>query len=222
MARLGPSALSDIELLALVLRNGRRDESVLGLASLLLAEGGLRSLSVARLEELTKVSGLGPAKAAALIAAFELGRRMATLRDERVLVDSPGKLAHLVQGLVPDSKRESVFVVVLDGGHRHIATVPMTSGAADRCLLPVREMLSAVLRYDGVSFAVVHNHPSGDLRPSRDDLAGTRAIRAGADAAGLVLLDHVIITTDGYGSLREMGYFSAESAAGSLPRSKAI
>jgi DNA repair protein RadC len=192
--RKGVAALSNAELIALVLRQGRAGESALELAARLLAEhGGLDRLATARAEELAALPGVGPAKAAALAAAFQLNRN----RGGDLLPDAvrrPDDLAAIAQQELAGLRRERVLVLVLDAGNRVQRVVALTEGSIDRSLLPVREVLNAVLRNDGVAFALAHNHPSGDLTPSSQDLRSTEAVALASPIVGLRFLDHLIVT----------------------------
>jgi DNA repair protein RadC len=179
--RHGAAVLSTVELLALVLRQGRAGQSAVELAAALLAEhGSLAGLAAAAPEELAGRPGMGPAKAAALLAALRLGRCF-DAGDAPAVVRRPDDLALLARQQLGGLRRERVLVVVLDPGHRVRRVVTVSDGSADQCLLPVREVLNAVLRNDGSAFALVHNHPSGDPTPSSADLRATERL---ASAAG--------------------------------------
>ncbi len=192
--RKGAAALSNAELIALILRQGRTGESVLDLAARLLADhGGLDRLSSACAEELATLPGVGPAKAAALVAAFQLGRNLGGDALPET-VRRPEDLAAVARQELAGLRRERVLVLVLDAGNRVQRVIALTDGSVDRSLLPVREVLNAVLRNDGVAFALAHNHPSGDLTPSPQDLHSTEAIALAAPIVGLRFLDHLIVT----------------------------
>jgi DNA repair protein RadC len=196
--RSGAGALSTPELLALVLRQGHRGLSVLELASRLLAEyGGLDRLAVARPEELVARPGIGPTKAAALLAALQLARDLGVC-EPRVTVRGPEDLAAIARRELHGLRHERVLVLVLDAGNRVDRVVRLTDGSVDRSLLPVREVLNAVLRNDGVAFALAHNHPSGDLEPSQLDLYATKAVCEAAPVVGLRFLDHLIVGDGGW------------------------
>src|SRR6266540_7305545 len=196
--RKGAAALSDAELIARVLRQGRPGESALELAAGLLAEyGGLDRLSTARAEELAARPGVGQAKAAALLAAFQLGRNLGS-SPVPATVRRPDDLATFALRELAGLRRERVLVLILDAGNRVQRVVPLTDGSVDRSLLPVREVLNAVLRNDGVAFALAHNHPSGDLTPSRQDLLATEAVAIAARLVDLRFLDHLIVTDLGW------------------------
>jgi len=193
----GAEALTDRELLALVLRNGTHGVSALDLASALLAEyGSLGALAVARPEELAVRKGVGPAKAAALVAAFHLGRRAMQLAEESVVLRSGNDVARVARGLLAGLRRERVLVLVCDGANRLRRTVVVAEGSIDRSPISVREVLNAVLRHDGRAFALAHNHPGGELEPSDADRMATAAVAAGAKTAGLRFLGHVVVAED--------------------------
>jgi DNA repair protein RadC len=212
--RKGAAALSDAELLALVLRQGRRGESALELAAGLLADyGGLDRLSTARAEELAARPGVGQAKAAALLAAFQLGRNLGS-SPVPATVRRPDDLATFALRELAGLRRERVLVLVLDAGNRVQRVVALTDGSVDRSLLPVREVLNAVLRNDGVAFALAHNHPSGDLTPSPQDLRSTEAIALAAPIVGLRFLDHLIVTDSAWLNLSPATRGASDGRAG--------
>jgi DNA repair protein RadC len=198
----GAAALSTVELLALVLRQGRAGQSAVELAAALLAEhGSLAGLAGAAPEELAGRPGMGPAKAAALLAALRLGRCF-DAGDAPAIVRRPEDLALLARQRLGGLRRERVLVVVLDPGHRVRRVVQVSDGSADQCLLPVREVLNAVLRNDGSAFALVHNHPSGDPTPSLADLRATERLASAARIVDLRLVDHLVTTDRAWASVR--------------------
>jgi DNA repair protein RadC len=202
--RVGAGSLSDQELVALVIRSGVNGEGAVGLAARLLADvGTLSALSVARSEELARLGGIGQAKAASLVAAFELGRRAGRRAEEPAPVTSSAALAELVRPALTDPRTEQVAVAILNAALRPIRVVRLTSGSADRCLIPIRDVLACVLRHDGVAFAIAHNHPSGDPTPSPQDMKATGALATAAESVGLRFLDHLIVTSAASVSLRE-------------------
>jgi DNA repair protein RadC len=190
---LGVDALSDRELLALVLRNGRRGESALEVAGALLSEfGSLESLASALPEELSRRAGVGPAKAAALVAAFRLGK-VARNSWSAAVLRSAADVAEVALREIGDARRERVIVLVCDSANRLRRVIRVSEGTIDRSLLPVREVLNAVLRHDGRAFAIAHNHPSGDVTPSDADRRAFTELCGAARAVGLRFLDHVIV-----------------------------
>lgn len=195
--RMGPDALADRELLALVLRSGTRGESVLDLAdSLLSVHSGVDGLATAHSEELARRSGIGPAKATAIVAAFELGRRaVRSFRAGRALRSGAdvAAAAHLALNW---RRRERTVVLVCNGANQLKTTIVVSEGSIDRSLMPVREILNAVLRHDGRSFALAHNHPSGDPTPSESDRQATADVAEAARTVGLRFLGHIVVAGD--------------------------
>lgn len=190
----GPAALTDRELLALVLRNGRRGLSVLGLADELLVNyGGLGAIAAAHPEELASFPGVGKAKAAAVLAACKIGQRL-VLGAPSELVRSPDDLAAIAIRELAGCRRERVLVIVMAGRNRLRRIVPISDGKADRVLFPIREILNAVIRNDGEAFAVAHNHPSGCIDPSPEDISATKEIAQAACIVGVRFLDHLIVS----------------------------
>jgi DNA repair protein RadC len=198
LSALGSDALSDRELLALVLREGRRGESSLDVASSLLAEfGSLAALGTALPEELERQQGVGTAKAAALVAAFQLGKRAAR-PIEGLLLRSPEDVVSAARPLLADRRRERVVVLICDSANRLRHTTVVSEGSMDGTLVPIREILNAVLRHDGKAFAVAHNHPSGDPTPSEADRRTTNDLAAAATTVGVRFLGHVVVASDGW------------------------
>jgi DNA repair protein RadC len=201
MLALGAEALSERELLALVLGKGRQGESALDLAASLLAEfGGLADLAEAQPEELARTSGIGPAKAAALVAAFRLGRLAGAAAREGPVLTSAEDAAKVAMRELAGLRRERVIVLVCDSANRLRRVVTVSEGSIDRAPFPVREILNAVLRHDGRAFVVAHNHPSSNSTPSELDIRGTERVAAAARHVGLRFLDSLVIGANGWAS----------------------
>ena len=194
--------LSDAELVALVagIEAQGRDDVALG-HELILECGGLRSLATAFPEEVTRSSGIDLTGAVRLIAAFELAARATAAPTTRV-ADSAAAIAELVSPVLSRERREKVVVLVADAANRVLRLVPVATGGLDSSPLPLREVLQAVLRYDGRAFALAHNHPSGDPTPSRHDREATAAVSRAADAVGLRFLEHVVVAGSCWRSVR--------------------
>ncbi|WP_278265044.1 DNA repair protein RadC [Nocardia sp. AG03] len=196
---LGPHALSDSELLALLLGQGTRGLSALELAAHLLGEyGGLAELSAARPEELARSAGIGPAKAATVIAAFHLGTRSRTSTDTVPRLSTPEDVARVAIPLFAGARVERLLVLICDTQHRLRHRAFVAEGAIDHVAVPVREILNTVLRHDGRAFAVVHNHPSGDPHPSPDDRRASTLLHHAAATVGLRYLDHIVIAGESW------------------------
>jgi DNA repair protein RadC len=209
LAALGAEALSDAELVALLLRTGAAPLSARDVAQTLLRRhGGLRGLSRAASSEIRAQKGVGAAKAAALLAAFELGRRIASGRlrpGDRIA--SPADVHRHFHPLLRDAPHERFLVVLLDGRHRVIRSVLTSQGTLTASLVHPREVFAPALREPAAAVVLVHNHPSGDPTPSREDREITARLAAAGDLLGIPVVDHVVVAEQGYVSLREEGAF---------------
>ena len=199
---LGSGALADRELLAMLLgTGGSRGVGAHALAERLLARfGSVAALARAHPAELSQVQGIGPAKAAALVAAFELARRATGGVPPSVISDA-ADLAGVVAPLLRGRTRERIVVVSCDHANQVLGCDVLTEGSADRSLVPLREVMVTVLRRDGKAFGLAHNHPSGNLDPSAADIETTLSVHAAAAAVGLRFIDHVVFTDDGWRSV---------------------
>lgn len=195
LSRLGAVALSDAELLALLLRSGVPGCNAVHLAEDLLAEhGGLAALAAAPADAVARARGVGDAKAASLVAAFEIGRRMG--RDDPArgaVIGDAADVAAAVRPFLREEGREECLVVVVGARNRLVRVEPLTIGTATSALLEPSDVLGVVFRHGGSGFALVHTHPSGELNPSAEDVTATRRVREAAEAARLRFLDHVIV-----------------------------
>ncbi len=211
----GSGALSEAELVALLLRTGTRGRSAAEIALALVAAGGIGGLARAAPAELALVPGVGPAKAAALLAACELARRLAArplVRGDRLR--SPGDVYRHYHALLRDALAEQFHTVLLDSRHRVIRHVLTSQGTLTASLVHPREVFRPALRESAAALVLVHNHPSGDPSPSHEDREITqRLARAGA-LLGIPVLDHVIVADGGFVSLREQGELGAAPASG--------
>jgi DNA repair protein RadC len=203
----GPSALSDGDLLAIILNTGLVGETVTDLSQRLLAEhGGLRGLFRLEVSELAGIRGLGDAKAVRLKAALELGRRLAALSPEdRPQVTSPDDVANLLQIEMAALEQEQLRVVLLDTKHRILGTRTVYQGSVNQAQVRVGEIYRDAVRQNATAIVAVHNHPSGDPTPSAADVSLTvEMVRAG-EMLDIDLLDHLIIGQGRWLSLRRLG-----------------
>lgn len=199
-----PANCSLVELLAAVIGGARQLES----AHKLLAHfGSLRALSQASAAELMAVEGLGPGRAAALLAAFELGRRLGALQEgDSPLVQSPEDAAALLLYDLQRLEQEHLFVVLLDTRHRVLGEpVEIYRGSLNTSVVRVGEVLRPAVRANAAAVVVAHNHPSGDPSPSPEDVALTRALVAAGKLLDIEVLDHLIIGRARFTSLRARG-----------------
>lgn len=203
----GPAALSTAELLAIVLRTGAARESVLALASRLLARyGGLVGLARSGFAELCAEHGLGPAKAAQLQAALELGKRLtSTQPEERAVVRSPQDVANLLMAEMGLLDQEHLRVVLLDTKNRVLAVSEIYKGSVNASQVRVAELFREAVRQNCPAMILVHNHPSGDPTPSADDIEITKQAVAAGKLLDIEVLDHLIISHQRFVSLKERG-----------------
>ncbi|MHB1757151.1 MAG: RadC family protein [Leptospirillum sp.] len=209
LAARGARSLSDSELLAILLRVGSRKETVVALAQRLLAHfGGLSALSAARIPELSAISGVGMAKGAQLLAAFELGRRAAAPRDERDPVISSGQEVYDILGAkLRDARRESFWALLLNQKHRLLKTEKISEGSLTMTLVHPREAFLPAVRESAAAVIFVHNHPSGDPEPSVDDYNLTVRLIECGELLGIRVVDHIVLGDHAFVSLRDRGAF---------------
>ncbi len=212
----GAEALSAAELIALLLRTGARGRDALDVARELLARcGGVDGLESAAPCELGAVSGVGAAKAASLVAAFELGRRCAASRlPEGAALRAPGDVFRRFAARLRRLRQERFVVVLLDGRHRVIGEEVVSQGTLTASLVHPREVFRPALRASAAAVILVHNHPSGDPTPSAEDRSVTARLAQAGEILGVRVLDHVVVAERGYASLREHGALDAAPGPG--------
>lgn len=205
----GPEVLTDHELLALILRSGGARGDVSAVAQRVLVDGGgIGRIARLRVAELTAIDGVGVAKACSVIAAFEIGRRsMQAIAMERAQVLGPPDAAALLMPRMAHLDREQSVVLVLDRRHQLIRGSIIGVGGVAHSPMEPREVLQAALREPAAAaILVAHNHPSGDPTPSSDDLAVTTRLQRAAELVGLEFVDHVIIASKGWRSIKTGGW----------------
>ncbi|HUJ42685.1 MAG TPA: DNA repair protein RadC [Opitutaceae bacterium] len=214
LERFGASALSDTELLAMLLRSGSREMDVLALASRLIAEAGSLAGLIAWTEtDFRRLKGVGRVKALQLVAVMEVARR--ALRQDyggAPVLNRPELIFAHFQPIVSGLAVEKLWVLCLNRKNRLIKRVEVTSGTATGSLVHPREVFRSAIREAATAVICVHNHPSGDPAPSSADLQVTRRLREAAVAVDIELIDHLILGTKtadpagrGYYSFREAG-----------------
>jgi DNA repair protein RadC len=208
LAQLGAQSLSNPELLAILLRVGIAGENVVRMSERLLAHfDGLPGLHRASFGELSGVHGMGKAKAAQLMAAIELGRRIATTSpEERPTIASPSDAANLIMYELAGLDQEYLFVILLDTrnrviGHPH----EVYHGSLNTSLIRVGEVFREAVKVNAANVIVAHNHPSGDPSPSPEDVAVTRALVEAGKLLDIEVLDHLVIGRHRFISLKERG-----------------
>ncbi len=207
LAKLGPQSLTAAELLAILLRVGVVGESAVQVGQrLLLTFGGISGIHRASFEELSSQKGIKLAKAAQIKAAIELGRRLVTESpEERPAVHTPADVADLLQYEMAALDQEELRVILLDTRNKVLHTETVYRGSVNSSQVRVAEIFKAAIRRNATNLIVVHNHPSGDPTPSPDDVAITRSIQQAGELLDIKLLDHIIIGSGRFVSLKERG-----------------
>mgnify|MGYP000836612312 CR=1 FL=1 len=203
---LGAEALSDAELLAIILKTGTKDYTALDLARDLLSEcqGNLLNLYEIGYEQLLERRGIGPVKATQLKAIAELSKRIArTGRGYHLSMNCPSSIADYYMEELRHEEQELVICMMSDVKGHFLGDKILTRGTATGSLVTPREIFMEALRRHAVSLILIHNHPSGDPMPSREDILVTQRIREGGSLLGIELLDHIIIGDNCYVSLAE-------------------
>lgn len=204
----GPGVLSDAELIAIVLRSGMPGENVVDMArGLLDSLGGLSGLVRSDAKVLQRSRGLGPAKAAQIAAAIELGRRAQQLDPtDRPILLRPEAVFQLLGPRLVGRRREEFYVLPLDTRGRLLGSVaPANGGAANSVAVRPAEAFREAIIHDAVSVVIAHNHPSGDPRPSPQDVAVTKGLIAAGKLLDIEVLDHVVIGATSFVSMQREG-----------------
>ena len=209
---LGPEALSDTELVALLLRTGTRGRDASALAAeLLTRRGGLQGLAASDSPGCSDLPGLGPAKTATLRACFELGRRLAAGRlNAGEAIRAPADVHRTLHPRLRHLRQERFLALLLDGRHRLMRIETVSQGTLTASLVHPREVFRPALQEAAAALILVHNHPSGDPAPSPEDREVTRRLARAGEILGVRVLDHVIVAERGYRSLREEGLLEPE------------
>ena len=205
----GAAALSNTELLAVLLRTGVREGSVLRVAEEVLTlyrEKGILAIAQMGARELSAIKGVGPAKAATILAAVELGRRLAMKEAaRRMIVHGPADAAHYAMPRLRFESKEH-FAVLLLNTKNHVLAMPVISvGTLSASIVHPREVFQAAISHAAASMILVHNHPSGDPTPSPEDIAVTRRMAEAGKVMDIPVLDHIILGDDKFISLKEKG-----------------
>lgn len=204
----GAEALSDAELLAILINNGTRDHSAVDLARqvIRLGKNNLTELGRLAARDLMKIRGIGQAKAITIVAALELGRRrQAAAARERPVVSASADAAGYLQNLLKDYRHEVFGVVFLNRANKINHFEVLSRGGITGTVADPRVILKKALEEDAVSLILCHNHPSGSLRPSRADEELTVKIREAARYFDIKVIDHIIVSEEGYFSFADEG-----------------
>ena len=205
LLKRGVDALSDAELLAILIGSGTGKVTAVDLAKRLLVEHkSLRELAGMSVADLQKFKGIGSARAVSIISAFELGRRLHTREDEKLgAVKSPDDVAGRYIPKLRDLKKEIFYVLLLNSANVIIKEVELTRGTLNASLVHPREVFKAAIDGLAASIILVHNHPSGNRTPSSEDIALTKQIVEAGKVVGIPVHDHIIVAGGSYTSFAE-------------------
>jgi len=206
--REGAQSLSNQELIAILLRTGTKKESVLQLSERLIAHfDGLRMLKDATVEEITSINGIGEAKAIQLLAAVEIGRRISNLcYTDRYIIRSPEDCANYCMNDMRFLTQEHFVCLYLNTKNQVLHKQTIFIGSLNASIVHPREVFKEAFRRSAASIICLHNHPSGDPTPSREDIDVTKRLMDCGKLMGIEVLDHLIIGEKKYVSLKEKGY----------------
>lgn len=208
LKRQGAESLSNQELIAILLRTGTKEESVLHIANRVLTSfEQLHELKHAAIEEIMSVKGIGEAKAIQLLAAIELGRRMSQQRiEDRYTIRSPQDAATYLMADMTALLQEHFVVLFLNVKNQIIHKQTIFIGSLNASIVHPREIFREAVKRSAASLVCAHNHPSGNPAPSPEDIEVTKRIQEAGYIIGIELLDHVIIGDHQFISLKEKGY----------------
>mgnify|MGYP001004180349 CR=1 FL=1 len=207
----GPEGLSDAELLSIIIRTGSREDSSLELAQKILAlnypKRGILGLLHHSLDELMQIKGIGRVKGAQLLCIGELSKRIwkQAAVSETMNFCSPMDVANYFVEDMRHQEQELVYIMLLNTRGALIRDILISQGTVNSSVVSPREIFIEAVKHRAVSLVLVHNHPSGDPSPSKQDLSLTRRVKEAGDLIGIRLLDHVIIGDNSYVSLKERG-----------------
>ena len=206
MAANGAAVLTDAELIAILLRTGTAEKSAIDIASEMTADGGLykRLAGITRLNELTNIKGLGQAKAATVLAALEIGRRIASAKPiEKIHLSCPQDVADFLMPRLRYAAKEQFVVILLNSKNKVIGTEVVSEGSLSSSVVHPREVYAPAILHHAAAIMVAHNHPSGDPKPSLEDKEVTRMLLRSGKVLGIPMIDHVIIGDGNYYSFLE-------------------
>ena len=206
LMRYGPEKLSNSELLAILLRSGKKGENVVELAGKILKRFKADKLPYLTFDELKDYPGLGPAKACEIVACFELGKRL--LKDKKARIYLKPKEVWEELKDIRDNKKEHFVIFYLDSRNQEIKREIISVGSLNANLVHPREVFEPAVRNLAAQIILAHNHPSGDPEPSEDDITITKRLVEAGKIMGIEVVDHIIVVKSGFFSFKEKGLLS--------------
>ncbi|TZF93566.1 JAB domain-containing protein [Chryseobacterium panacisoli] len=204
----GKSSLSDSELLAIIMGSGNREENALELARKILASvnNSWHQLSLLSAKDLMKFKGIGVTKAISIISALEIGKRK-TVQEipEKTLIGNSSDAYFILQNQLSDLRTEEFWAIFLNNSNKVIHVSKLTQGGISQSIVDVRILYKTALDHFSTGIIIAHNHPSGSLKPSREDINITQKIKEAGNTLSIQLLDHIIVTQDSYFSFSDSG-----------------
>ncbi|PWN65997.1 RadC family protein [Chryseobacterium oncorhynchi] len=204
----GKSALSDSELLAIIMGSGSREESVLELSKKILASvnNNWHQLSLLSVKDLMKFKGVGEAKAISIITALEIGRRRAGQEiPEKPIIGNSHDAYSILKNQLSDLRTEEFWAIFMNNSNKVIHISQLTQGGISQSIVDVRVLFKTALEHFSTGIIIAHNHPSGSLKPSKEDINITQKIKEAGKVLSIQLLDHIIVTQDSYFSFSDEG-----------------
>jgi len=202
LIKKGPKALKKEELLAIILRTGLKGKNAIQVANDILIKYGNKKFLLASYQELRNIKGVGPTKAAQILAAIELGSRLFKEKPEQeIYIHSPEDTIKIISGL-KNNKKENFVALYLDARNKLIYQETISIGSLNASIVHPREVFEPAIQYLAAQIILAHNHPSGDPEPSTEDLAITKRLVESGKILGIEITDHIIVAKNGFISFK--------------------
>ena len=207
LKQFGPEALSAQELLALIIGRGVSKKSVMTIAQeLVIKFGNIKAISEATIEELSQIKGIGFAKAAQIKACFELGKRQDLEPEQKDFdIKDPQSVVKAISASIKDKAKEHFKLILLNARNKILGISTISIGSLNASIVHPREVFKDAIMHNAYSVVLAHNHPSGDPEPSEDDLTITKRFIEAGKILGIEVIDHIIISKNGFFSFKEKG-----------------
>jgi len=205
LIKLGPEALSSQELLALIIGRGIPGKSVLNISQEMISRfGSLKNVSEATISQLSEIKGINSAKAAQIKACFEIGKRQdLELTNKKFNLINPEKIFKMIRVSIKDKAKEQFNLVLLDSRNKLISINNISVGILDANIAHPREIFKDAINHNAASVVLVHNHPSGDPKPSREDKKLTKQLMEAGKIMGIEVVDHIIVASNSFFSFKD-------------------